>query len=150
MGQSSSTSATKPVSFEDLLRSTEFESAEIYEIHEKLLKDHPDGYVTKDDLRRLYNRKYFNGDANDFAQHVFRCYDADKNGKIDFREFICALSVSCRGTKRQKLDMAFSICDTNSDGYITKEEMLRIVTVGARQHAFDTDDLHCWLQSSAV
>ena len=125
----SSTKQKKPISFEDLLRNTEFESTEIYELHEKLLKDHPNGYVTKNELRRLYDRKYFKGDAKAFSEYVFRCYDKDGDGVIDFREFICALSVAIRGTRRQKLNLAFSICDVNNDGFITKDEMLKVVTV---------------------
>ena len=121
---------SKPVSFEDLLRSTELEYTKIYELYEQLLKEHKSGYLTKDDIKRMYNRKYFNGNADEFAEHVFRCYDTDKNGKVDFREFMCGLSPSIRGTKRQKLNFAFSVVDIDGDGYITRDEMITVVKVG--------------------
>ena len=119
----------KPVSFEDLLRNSEFESTEIYELHEKMLQEHNGEDLTKDDFRRMYNRKYFNGSADEFAEHVFRCYDTDGNGKVDFREFVCGLSLSIRGTQRQKLNFAFKVADVDGDGFITRDEMITVVKV---------------------
>lgn len=91
------------------------------------LKDCPSGTLTKEEFQKIYRQFFPFGDPSSFADYVFRVFDSDHSGTIDFKEFICALSVTSRGKMEDKLDWAFQLYDIDGDGKISYEEMLAIV-----------------------
>lgn len=91
------------------------------------LKDCPSGTLTKEEFQKIYRQFFPFGDPSSFADYVFKVFDSDKSGTIDFKEFICALSVTSRGKMEDKLDWAFQLYDIDGDGKISYEEMLAIV-----------------------
>lgn len=46
---------------------------------------------------------------------------------LDFREFICSLSITTRGTFEEKLRWAFDVYDIDGNGAITRNEVIAIV-----------------------
>ncbi|PNS15400.1 calcium-binding protein NCS-1 [Sphaceloma murrayae] len=112
---------------QDLQKATHFDKKELQQWYKGFLKDCPSGMLTKEEFQKIYKQFFPFGDPSSFADYVFNVFDADKSGSIDFKEFICALSVTSRGKMEDKLDWAFQLYDIDGDGRISYEEMLSIV-----------------------
>eukprot|EP00933_Yihiella_yeosuensis_P027758 TRINITY_DN21628_c0_g1_i2.p1 TRINITY_DN21628_c0_g1~~TRINITY_DN21628_c0_g1_i2.p1 ORF type:complete len:331 (+),score=30.77 TRINITY_DN21628_c0_g1_i2:102-1094(+) len=59
---------------------------------------------------------------------VFDLFDGDRNGVVDLMEIISGVSLMCSGSHDEKLAAVFSAFDTNSDGFISKDEMFTFLT----------------------
>ena len=53
-----------------------------------LQKDCPSGQLTRSKFLDIYQAMFPDGKAGAFYEHVFRTFDEDGSGKIDFKEFL--------------------------------------------------------------
>ncbi|ELT98685.1 hypothetical protein CAPTEDRAFT_148532 [Capitella teleta] len=127
MGQELSGELTEQ-RIEELKNSTKFTAKEITEWYAKFKKDFPEGVITKDAFVSMYSQMFPNGDAKDFSLHIFRAYDADGNGVIDFSEFIQTLNISSKGSLEEKIRWAFKMYDVDGNGSVSKQEAIDMIT----------------------
>merc|ERR1712243_143311 len=66
-------------------------------------------------------------DACKMEKHIFRIYDSNNDGSIDFLEFMLIFQIMTYGTPKQVLEKIFRVFDVNSDGGITKKELALLV-----------------------
>ncbi|KAG6622003.1 uncharacterized protein IUM83_07411 [Phytophthora cinnamomi] len=58
-----------------------------------------------------------------FLDRLFDAFDEDESDSVDFMELSSGLSVLCGDANEDKVMAAFSLFDTDGDGYITEQEM---------------------------
>ncbi|KAI3389149.1 hypothetical protein SNEBB_009812 [Seison nebaliae] len=106
-----------------LQRATKLSESEIRQWHGDFLKDCPNGKLDKKRFMKMYKQIYASSKVEKICGFVFRAFDGDKNGTIDFSEFLISVCANSQGDSREKLEFAFKIHDVNKDGYITPKEM---------------------------
>ncbi|KAF6719003.1 Recoverin [Oryzias melastigma] len=125
MGNSKSGAVSKEI-LEDLKLSTKFSETEIVHWYENFKKQCPSGRITKEEFQNIYSKFFPESDAHTYAQHVFRSFDTNDDGTLDFKEYIIALHMTSTGKTTRKLEWAFSLFDVDKNGYITKSEVKEI------------------------
>jgi len=125
MGKSQS--KLQPDELRELQKETYFDKHELQQWYKGFKKDCPSGHLDEAAFAQIYKQFFPFGDPGDFAGEVFRVFDTDGSGTIDFKEFIGALSVTSRGDLKEKLQWAFQLYDIDGDGTISYDEMLQTV-----------------------
>uniref|UniRef100_A0A183T769 Neurocalcin homolog n=1 Tax=Schistocephalus solidus TaxID=70667 RepID=A0A183T769_SCHSO len=118
---------------DELVRTTPFTEQEVHEWYHGFLKDCPAGQLTIDDFQRIYTTFFPYGDAKPFARYVFRAFDKNGDGIMEFREFLTTLSIISRGKLEEKLKWAFSVYDLDGDGFISRGEMTDVIKASYRK-----------------
>ena len=86
---------------------TRYDKTTIKKMHKGFKQDCPNGELTKIQFVEMYKKNFPAGNANEFCDHIFRIFDSDQNGNIDFKEFLLALNVTSAGSADSKLKWTF-------------------------------------------
>ncbi|MCJ8742700.1 hypothetical protein PDJAM_G00085210 [Pangasius djambal] len=117
----------QPEGLEKLQAQTKFTRKELQSLYRGFKNECPSGLVDEETFKVIYSQFFPQGDATTYAHFLFNAFDMDRNGSIQFEDFVIGLSVLLRGSVTEKLHWAFNLYDINKDGYITKQEMLAII-----------------------
>ncbi|OMO64278.1 Recoverin [Corchorus capsularis] len=117
-------------SFDNLASETPFTSSEIESLHElykklssSIIKD---GYIHKEELQLALFKN--SKKRNLFLDRMFDAFDVNRNGQIDFGEFVRSLAIFHPKTPQEtKATYAFRMYDLRHTGYIEHEELKEMV-----------------------
>merc|ERR1712218_407713 len=68
-----------------LQQKTDLDKSTIEEWYEGFLKDCPSGELSKEKFIAMYSKIFPSGNADNFSQNIFRTFDTNNSGTIDFR-----------------------------------------------------------------
>ena len=92
-----------------------------------------DGQITFEELKKGLIQLKSNKFTDNEAKKLFDKIDVDKNGKIDYTEFLAATIQKVNYLKNEKLYETFSMFDKDNDGLITKTELLNALKADISQ-----------------
>uniref|UniRef100_A0A673UHB2 Guanylate cyclase activator 1C n=1 Tax=Suricata suricatta TaxID=37032 RepID=A0A673UHB2_SURSU len=101
-------------------------ATETYIWYKKFMREYPSGLQTLHEFKSLLGLQGLNPKANQHVDQVYNTFDINKDGFIDFLEFIAAINLVIRGKMEQKLKWYFKLYDADGNGSIDKQELLNI------------------------
>ena len=115
----------------ELAQCTSFSADEIRSMQDNFSKlaasKKDDGLIDKDEFKEMLS----NQGNSAFVDGLFRMFDSDSDGFIDFKEFVVSLSIYQNKNKNineeGKLKLLFKIYDVDQDGEISREDLFTVL-----------------------
>jgi len=118
--------------YKDIIKGR-FDEKEITHMHTVFHKAAPSGRMKPADFKRyLEDLEVFKRvDPHETYDHLFRGYDRDGNGEIDFKEYLLFHSAILYSTE-ELLDLVFRTYDRNRTGFINQNDLVTVLTNSTR------------------
>ena len=94
---------------------------------------HKKGQILYEELKQGLVQLKSNNINEKQIQDLFKNIDVDKNGKIDYTEFLAATLQKQNYLKIERLYEAFCLFDKDNSGKITKDELMKVLKVDKNQ-----------------
>jgi Ca2+-binding EF-hand superfamily protein len=118
-----------PEAIKRLQEITNFDKVEVVKLYEIFLSVSEGGTrmlnieMFRKSLGKLEACGLQNLDDSPFVERLFILLDTNGDGVVDLHEFVTGLSLLCKGTIEQKLELSFKAYDLDGNGYISKDEL---------------------------
>ena len=109
------------------MKSSGLTEDQIKDSFNNFLRDHPNGKLKHKHFRDIMTQAVPKKDAKKLEKHVFRMYDNNRDGSIDFTEFMMVFHILSEGSPEEVLTKIFRIFDVNGDGDISVKEMNKVI-----------------------
>lgn len=107
-----------------LEQTTHFSRDELEKLYANWLKQARNGYVGREEFEAGLNAIGISDPL--IIEQNFSAFDHNKDGKINFREFVTGLSVVQKGTMEERLKFLFDAYDVDGSGTLTPDEVYNI------------------------
>lgn len=111
----------------ELAEETHFRPKDLKRLLSQFQKQAINGRINKtqflEGLKQISRKKI----SPTMAEQLFNSFDKSKDGFINFREFVCGLSVLYKGDNNERLQLCFNAYDLDGDGTIDRSELFHIM-----------------------
>jgi len=121
--------ATPELTEEDLdflVKNTNFSAGDIREWFREFIMDCPEGILTRVKVMEMLTFILPRDNGKIIADLIFSTFDSDKNGWIDFKEFIIATHCTATSSPEDKLHWVFQMYDKDGSNSIQLSEMMEL------------------------
>nr|XP_023681677.1 guanylyl cyclase-activating protein 1 isoform X1 [Paramormyrops kingsleyae] len=105
----------------------DLQAVEMHLWYKKFLTECPSGQLTLHEFKQFFGLRGLDPNASAYIEQMFRTFDMNKDGTIDFMEYVAALSLVMRGKMEHKLRWYFRLYDVDGNGCIDRHELLNII-----------------------
>ena len=101
MGSKNGKLVLREEDIEVMSRSSGMEAEEVMRAFGSFIAEHPDGKMRPADFKKMMSAAMPKKDAGKMEKHVFRIYDTNNDGYIDFVEFMVIFHIMSDGTSEE-------------------------------------------------
>merc|ERR1712198_457691 len=127
MGSKNGKPVLREEDIEALMKTSGMNKEQVKDAFDSFVLEHPNGKLKRKDFRDMMTKAIPKKDARKMEKHVFRMYDDNHDGVIDFTEFILVFHILSEGTPEDVLTKIFRVFDVNGDGAISVKEMNKLI-----------------------
>ncbi|XP_076011730.1 guanylate cyclase activator 1g [Genypterus blacodes] len=103
---------------------------DIQELYRKFASECPSGNLHLHEFKKIFGvTSRSSEEESAYMENVFRSFDTNKDGKIDFMEYVAALHLVLRGKLEDKLKWSFKVYDRDGNGCLDRKEVKHIVKI---------------------
>ncbi|XP_026162115.1 guanylyl cyclase-activating protein 1 [Mastacembelus armatus] len=105
----------------------ELQACESYHWYKKFMTECPSGLLTFYEFKKFFGLRNLSEASDAYIMTMFKTFDLNNDGFIDFMEYMAALSLVLKGEVQQKLRWYFKLYDIDRSGCIDREELLMMI-----------------------
>jgi Ca2+-binding EF-hand superfamily protein len=75
----------------------------------------------------IYKGFFPEAKAEKFCNHLFKVFDEDNSGAINFEEFVTAVAITSDSDPLRKIEFTFKLYDSNKNGAVCLKELQKMI-----------------------
>ncbi|XP_031179476.1 guanylyl cyclase-activating protein 2-like [Sander lucioperca] len=102
----------------------------IQELYRKFASECPSGNLHLHEFKRIFGvNSNSTEEESAYMEHLFQAFDTNKDGHIDFMEYVAGLHLVLRGKLEDKLRWSFKVYDRDGNGCLDRQEVRHLVKI---------------------